>query len=308
MFRTRIAALTLESEEKQKSLDEARERLKLAITDLEIKEKKILSLTATKALNVDQSTTSNFDTGDKPRRSINRSGRQVQFVVEDSQSIAFTEQSPASAKMTSKVTQSSYFNHTQSMAPPSSPIDDLLDLFPPTPVLQMQSREGSKTPVTRTKKGSHNIDEHLNLLMRHQKGSRGSQLSPSYQRDEGAKAQAMDQNHAATQFKPSSPQSRTKRATSEISQRHQPDPSSRQRSGVLRRPTTRAGRVDKRSALAAGHGAEQSGANKKSRVAGIKEGGLGPVMPDLRSPNGSIISAVRGRQVSKGSGRKTVGR
>lgn len=286
---------------------------------MEIKEKKILSLTATKALNVDQSTNSHIEKGEKPRRSINRSGRQVQFVVEeDSQSIAFTRQSPASAKMTSKVTQSSYFNHTQSMAAPSSPIDELLDLFPPTPVLQMQSREGSKTPVTTTtKKGSQNTDENPNpLTRRHQKESRGSQLSPRYQRrDEGAKAQATtEQSHAATQSKPSSPpQSRSKRATSEISQRHQPDLSSRQRSGVLRRPTTtRAGRIEKRSALVAGHGTDQTGANKKSRVAvGIKEGGggLGPVMSDLRSPNGSRISAVRGRQVSsKGNGRKTVGR
>lgn len=206
--------------------------------------------------------------------------------------------------MTSTVTQSSYFNHTQSMAPPSSPIDELLDLFPPTPVLQMQSREGSKTPVNNTKKASQGADGNGDLLLKHQKGSRGSQLSPNYQRDERAKMQVMAQNHPALQSKPSSPQPRTKRATSEISQRHQPDPSSRQPSGILRRPTTRASRIEKRSALTAGHSAEHSGANKKSRPAGNKEGGLGP---DLRSPNGSRISAVRGRQVSKGNGRKTVG-
>lgn len=270
---------------------------------MDIKEKKIQSLTASKALSVDQNI-SNFDANDRPRRSINRSGRQVQFVVEDSQSMAFSGQSPVAAKVTSKVTQSSYFNHTQSemqrsTARSSSPIDELLDLFPPTPILQMHSREGSKTPGTRAHKDPGDA-VNIDAIAGRQKGSRGSQLSPNYKRDERAKAEALEQR------KPSLQQSRTKRPTSEISQR-QPDPLSRQPSGVLRRPTTRAGRIDKRSAFAAGHNAEQSGANKKSRQVN-HEGGLGPIIPDLRSPNGSRISAVRGRQVSKGTGRKTAGR
>lgn len=273
---------------------------------MDIKEKKILSLTSTKALKIDQNTGSNNDTGDRPRRSINRSGRQVQFVVEDSQSIAFSDKSPAAAKMTAKVTQSSYFNHTQSMAPPSSPIDELLDLFPPTPVLLMQNREGSKTPVKKIKKAVQDADVNGSAFLKRQKESRGSQLSPNYRRDERATGQIIGQDHSASQSKPSSPQPRPRRATSEISQRNQPDPSSRQPLGVLRRPTTRASRIDKRSALVAGFGAEQSGATKKSRPAGSK-GGLGQMVPDLRSPKGSRISAVRGRQVSKGNGRKPVG-
>lgn len=300
-------AFNLDSEEKQKFLDEAKERLQLAITDLDIKEKKILSLTATKALNADENTNSKHDTGDRPRRSLNRSGRQVQFVVEGSQSVAFSEKSPAAAKVTSKVTKSSYFNHTESVAPPSSPIDELLGLFPPTPVLLMQGREGSKTPVTIIKKAVQDADGSNVSYMKHQKKSRASQLSPNYQRDEQAKAQVMGANQSGSQSKPSSPQSRRKRANSEKSQHHQPDPSSQQPAGVLRRPTTRPSRIDKRSALAAGHGAEQSGTNKKSRLAGNKDEGLGPMMSELRSPNGSRISAVRGRQVSKGNGRKTVG-
>lgn len=234
-------------------------------------------------------------------------------MVEDSQSMAVRDQPQTSAKMSSKVTQSSYFNHThseihRSKAPSSSPIDELLDLFPPTPVLQIQSREGSKTPVVTTLKASLDADGDLGSFVRSEKGSRGSQLSPSYQREERAKAQGLEQSHASTQSKPPSPASRTKRATSELSQRHQPDPLSRPRSGVLRRPTTRAGRIDKRSALMAGHNAEQSGANKKARSVNNKEGGLGPVLPEMRSPNGTRISTVRGRQVSKGNGRKTVGK
>ena len=298
----------------------------MAITDLDIKEKKIVSLTTTNELSVDQNTNRNHDTSDRPRRSLNRSGRQVQFVVEGSQSV-ISEKSPATAKVTSKVTKSSYFNHTESMAPPSSPIDELLDLFPPTPVLLMQSREGSKTPVTKIKKALKDAYGDVDSQLKHHKEPRGSQLipnfgqnerakgqsveqsqlSPKYGQDQRAKGQSVEQSRLGSQSKPPSPQPRPKKTTSEISQRHQPDPSSRQPSGVLRRPTTRLGRIDKRSALAAGHGAEQSGANKKSRLAGDKEGGLGPMMSDLRSPNGSKISAVRGRQVSKGNGRKTVG-
>ena len=275
---------------------------------MDIKEKKILSLTNAKASKIDQNSNSNNNTGDRSRRSINRSGRQVQFVMEDSQSIAISEKSPASAKMMSKVTKSSYFNHTQSAAPPSSPIDELLDLFPPTPVLLMQSREGSKTPGTKVQKDSQDADGSGNTFLKPEMESR-SQLSPNFQRDERAKGEVAGQNHSASQIKASLPQSQSKRATSEISQHHQPEPSSRQQpSGVLRRPTTRGSRIDKRSALVAGHDAEQTSANKKSRLAGNKEGaGLGLLMPDLRSPNGSRISAVRGRQVSKGHGRKTVG-
>lgn len=307
MIRAQLAALTLDSEEKQKCLDEARERLKLAITDLDIKEKKILSLTTTKPLNVDQKTNSKNDPSDRPKRSLNRSGRQVQFVMEDSQSVAFSEKSPIAAKVSSKVTKSSYFNHTESVAPPSSPIDELLDLFPPTPVLLMQNNERSKTPVAQIKKALQDADKASNKSLNHEKESRGSQLSPNYQRDERAKGQVVGQNHSVSHSKPSSPGPRLKRATSETSQRHQTDPSSRQPSGVLRRPTTRAGRIEKRTALVAGHGADQSGTYKKSRLAGNKDGGMGSMMSDLRSPNGSRISAVRGRQVSKGHGRKTVG-
>lgn len=279
----------------------------MAITDLDIKEKKILSLTATKALIVDQNTDFNNGAGDRPRRSLNRGGRQVQFVVEDSQSVTFSEKSPAASKVTSKVTKSSYFNHTESVAPPSSPIDELLDLFPPTPILQMQGREGSKTPVRKIKKAVKEAYGNEALQLSQHKEPRVSQLSPNYGPDERGKGQVVGQNHSRSQSKPSSPQPPSKRATSEISQRHQPDPLSRQPPGVLRRPTTRVGRIDKRSAAVAGHGAEQTGANKKSRLAGNKERGLGPMMPDLRSPNGSRISAVRGRQDSKGNSRKTVG-
>lgn len=224
-------------------------------------------------------------------------------MMEDSQSVALSEKSPGSAKMTSKVTKSSYFNHTESMAPPSSPIDELLDLFPPTPVLLLQSREGSKTPVTKIKKAVQDAYVSGSAHLKHAKDSRGSQLSPNNRQDERGKGQ----DYSVSQPKPPSPQHGPRRATSETSQRHQADPSSKQPSGVLRRPTVRASRTDKRSALVAGHGAEQSGANKKPRLAGNKEGGLGPMMSDLRSPKGSRISAVRGRQVSKGNGRKTVG-
>lgn len=257
-------------------------------------------------LSVDQNTNRKNDASDRPRRSLNRSGRQVQFVVEGSQSV-ISEKSPATAKVTSRMTKSSYFNHTESMAPASSPIDELLDLFPPTPVLLMQSREGSKTPVTKIKKALKDAYGDVDSQLKHHKEPRGSQLSPNYGLDEQAKGPSIEQSHLGSQSKPPSPQPRPKKSASEIAQRHQLDPSSRQPSGVLRRPTTRLGRIDKRSALAAGHSAEQSGANKKSRVAGNKEGGLGPMMSDLRSPNGSRISAVRGRQVSKGNGRKTVG-
>jgi hypothetical protein len=232
-------------------------------------------------------------------------------VVEDSQSMAFSGQSPIAAKVTSKVTQSSYFNHTQSemqrsTAPSSSPIDELLDLFPPTPILQTQSREGSKTPGKMAQKDPQDVGGNINSSIKQQKISRGSQLSPSYQREERAKAEALEQSRSLAHSKPSSQHSRVKRPTSEIPQR-QPDPLSRQPSGVLRRPTTRAGRIDKRSAFAAGHNAEQSGANKRSRPVN-HEGGLGPVITDLRSPNGSRSSAVRIRQVSKVNGRKAAGR
>lgn len=288
---------------------------------MEIKEKKIISLAAANDLNVDQNTNRKKDTVDRPRRSLNRSGRQVQFLVDCSQSVAFSEKSPAATKVTSRVTKSSYFNHTESVAPPSSPIDELLNLFPPTPVLLMQSREGSKTPVKKIKKALKDAYNDVDSRLKHHNEPRGSQLSPNHGPGERAKGQSPEQDDLWSRSKPPSPQPGPKKPTLEIPQRRQPDPSSRQSdpssrqsdplsrqsSGVLRRPTTRLGRMDKRSALVAGHGAEQSGANKKSRLAGNKEEELGPMMSDLRSPNGTRISAVRGRQGSKGRNRKTVG-
>lgn len=297
--------MKLDSEEKQKFLDEARERLDLAVADLKIKEVQILSLRASKALSLDQDV--NSDTGDKSRRSKKKPVRQVQFVIKDSQPIGLSDRSLAASPTISKVIRSSFFEHERSMmSPGSSQTDELLDLFPPTPTL-MQMGERSKTPAT-------GVDK-VSLTVRSLKESRGSQLGPGYPRDERVNVQgttqALGQKHSVTLTKSPQTHISTRRATSEVSiQREVTDPTNRPaRSGALRRPTISAVRADKRTATVAGHGAEQSGPSKKSRLASNKEGGgLGAaVMPDSRLSVESRTAALRSLQVSRKGGRKTTG-
>lgn len=271
-------------EEETKFLAGAKEKLKLLTLDLEAKDAEVLRLTASNALIMKTNTRpSTKDASNKSRRMVNWGSTHNQAIVEDSQP-AETVKSAAHQENFADSTP-----HSQ-----ISSLGDLSGLFPPTPVLSSQDLDTSKNNSQKTSGEPRDV--------RDEPFSSNRKPVVLYDKQEGSHRREQLENQTNGQKHSMLP-----RNTSSLRQPDQPRVDSVQ----LHEPGSKIGpsytasgksaskvtNSEKRRALIAGLD-KDSRPSKRSNTATTR--GLGPIIPDSQTPNGSRMLPSRGRKLSKG--------
>ena len=297
------------------TLNGVEEKLKSITRDHDAKDAQILRLTTTNSLStpVNSAQLSISKDTDQPKRKANRAEKRLPSVVEDSQPNdvqigAVTKPSPARSKIATPLRTQSHPQGNSTV--PSSPLedfDDMLDdlgdlvgLFPPTPVPTAGKTDSLKRRATQDMsksvvKGTADVTPSKTLNSVYE--------SRSTTRKSIHFSQPAIGMHGSTESSTTSQSHRTDLATSES--RHEQDsqrqeteirPTS-QRRGILKEPTG-----GKRSAsIPSFDHPDTRGTNKRVK-------GLGPVIPDSQSPQGSRIPARNHRPAKLNSRKKPKGK